>query len=208
MLALTAACRRGPGLARGAHRSGGGAADRVTRHGFTAASRTTRVSNCPKSPTRVGVFVAHDPERREQLQQLVRIEHDGAADRPRLRRVAMEPFDDDHAAGPQRLHDLRGVFAPTDVAQHDEVPAPVPQSKSSARATWRRDLHAELRRLFLRRRHRAVCGIEADGVPSLLREVDRVAPLPHADVERASRLQALGHGDEKGVRRRVEPRLR
>ena len=49
--------------------------------------------------------------------------------------------------------------------------------------------------------------IEPGHRPSLLREVDGVSPLPHADVERSAWLASFDHLDQERIGLRVESRL-
>jgi hypothetical protein len=57
----------------------------------------------PKVANPRGILVPHNPQSVEQTQQFVRVEHNFAADRRRLRRVAMEPLHHDEPVWPQRL---------------------------------------------------------------------------------------------------------
>ena len=154
----------------------------------------------------VDVFVAEDPKALEQRQQFVRVEDDGAANRCVLRRVSMERFDDDRSAGLQRVVDAGGELAGANITEHDQIPLCGAEVELIVPQNVRLQRDAEPLRLRVRGSNGLVSGIKACNGPSLLSEVQRIAPLPHAHIERLTRCKPACHIHEKCVRLGVEPR--
>jgi hypothetical protein len=116
----------------------------------------------------------------------------------------VERLDDDEAARLERVEDAVGEPAHADVAEDNEIPGILLELELVVALHQRRQLDADARRFLLRGGHGAVRGVEAGHRPALLREIDRVAALAHADVERRAGLHVFHHLDEERVRLPVE----
>src|SRR5262245_10512544 len=124
--------------------------DRLRLHGRQSHDLRLEAAEIARS----GRFlVFHDTQACEDLWELIAVEDHAAANRPRLRRVAMEPFDDHHAAGTKGLSDVCDILARADVAEDNKVPLVDAPVEVLCTSDGRRDLHAQRACLFLSGRH-------------------------------------------------------
>src|SRR5207247_10290044 len=112
------------------------------------------------------------------------VEEDGAADGPAVGGIAVEAFDDEHAARLESFLQRGGHFAAARITDENQIPAAFAEVELFFTLDFGLEPHAELLRRLLRKRDGLVCRIEAGDVPSLLRQPDGVAALAHSHLER------------------------
>src|SRR5947207_1534706 len=99
----------------------------------------------------------------------------------------------------KRTLELRRDVLEIDIGQHDQVPAVVTEIKLVVGGDLGAQFDTQTSGFRLGLPHTFVGWIESGHVPTLLREIDRVSPLSHADIERLPWRARTRHLHEKGV---------
>src|SRR5580658_8838065 len=152
------------------------------------------------------VFVAENSQVAEIPRQLVGLKH--------VLLVSGKSFDDQKAAGLQRIAQaldgagLRAMIPGVHIEERDQVPTAAAEIVVVQPIDHRVQLNSNLGRVPLRLRHGDVGEIYAGHLPTLLREIDRVAALSHAEVDRQAGMPSTNSLHEQPARLMIELKFR